>query len=351
MKKKKLVIAVISGFMMLVGFGIKEASELLAVQAATVKGYIKVKHHQRVRLYHLSGKHSNYYALAKYRYPYSKKGKIGRKKLVAYKIGNNSHWILAKDVKLSKPAAKYQQAKLKLPKGYTKKALLQAYQGKPSKAFVTASMQGMQDNNFSRGKKSENKRDEQEQVDLTNVSQTQLTELTSFSLRLINNARKDLALKPWVNSSGTQKLAQDIAKEYSDHRQTIANGHYVAGIVSASQANGLNLNDNYVEDMAGFYHQSSIMTMAQLKQNIYFGLKQMIFGYVGSGEADRNNRSLYQEWQHAGDLFNIQGSIHDRDYNYFGFSISQTENICSLHYISVPTYIVKSEKYNQGFKP
>ncbi len=45
---------------------------------------------------------------------------------------------------------KYVKAKMKLPKGYTRSALLKAYQGKPSASFIKASMKGMKDNDFSR---------------------------------------------------------------------------------------------------------------------------------------------------------------------------------------------------------
>ena len=123
------------------------------------------------------------------------------------------------------------------------------------------------------------------------------------------------------------------------------------GIVKACQKHGLELDDNYVEDMAGFTINKTTMPMGEMKRNVYFGLKQMIFGFAGSGEDERKNKSLYREWEHAGDLFNTQGSSHDGDHNYYGFSISKTGKIYSMHFISVPTFIVGSEKYNTNFRP
>ena len=352
MKKSKFAIAVVNIIFLITIPGLTLGGTE-QVAAATIKGYVKVKKQKKVRLYKISGKHSNFYAKAKYSYPYSAKKKIGKKKRSAYKIGNNSHWILAKDVKVVKKSSPkvYNQAKLKLPKGYTKSQLLLAYQGKPTKNFVNASMQGMKANDFSRLKVSESKADDLTQVDLNQLTPKQIGDLTAFSLRLINEARNDLNLSPWVESNGTGKLAADIALEYSENNKTIKDSHYVPGIVRACHANGLNLDDNFVEDMAGFYNISQTMSMTELKKSVYFGLKQMIFGYVGSGEEGRSNRSYYQEWEHAGDLFNTQGSLHDGDYNYYGFSISHNDNVCSLHFISVPTYVVNSKKYNKGFKP
>ncbi|MEB3363465.1 SEC10/PgrA surface exclusion domain-containing protein [Lactobacillus sp. R2/2] len=187
---------------------------------------------------------------------------------MAYKIGNNSHWILAKDVKVIKKSTKrvYTKAKMVLPSGYTKTELLSAYQGKPSKSFIDASMQGMKINDFSRLKVSESKADDETQVDLGQLTPQQIGDLTAFSLRLINEARNDLNLAPWVASGGTGKLAADIALEYSKNNKTIKDSHYVPGIVRACNANGLKLDDNFVEDMAGFYNPNSTMTMTELKR-------------------------------------------------------------------------------------
>lgn len=258
-----------------------------------------------------------------------------------------------KSVKKTKKSvkARYIKASIKLPKGYTRSALLKAYQGHPSNAFIKASMQGMNNNNFSRIKNGESARDNRTKINLGKLSSSQRKELTLFSLRLINQARKQLGLSPWVYSNGTEKLAVDIANEYQKHGRTIRQGHYVAGIVRACQKNGLQLNDNYVEDLAGFYSKKNTFTMTEAKKDIYFGLKQMLFGYAGSSESGRYVRSNYREWEHAGDLFNTQGSRHDGDYDYYGFSVSKTGHIYSLHYIGVPSFAVKSMEYNHGFKP
>lgn len=158
-------------------------------------------------------------------------------------------------------------------------------------------------------------------------------------------------MKPWVYSDGVQKLADDIATEYGQNKHGIQDGdHYVAGIVKACKKNGLDLNDNYVEDMAGFAHASGKLTMTEMKKNIYFGIKQMIFGYTGATELGRKNKSNYKEWEHAGDLFNTQGSKHDGDYNYYGFSISKTGNVYSMHYVSVPRFVIEDSKYNKNFE-
>lgn len=352
--RKKITIAII-GVLMSVGVGslttnLNPTSQV--VQASTKK-YLKVKGNKKVRLYTSTGKKSKYYAKAKKKYAYSSKKylKISGKKYLAYKIGDNSHYILAKNVNLVKTSTTYKKATIKLPKGYTRAALLKAYKGNPSSSFIKASMKGMNDNSFSRTTAAESKKDNQTKIDPAKLTASQREELAKFSLRLINDARSDLGLKPWVYSSSVEKLAQDIATEYTENKRGIQDGdHYVDGIVKACKKNGLNLDDNYVEDMAGFAHTSGKMTMTEMKKNIYFGIKQMIFGYTGSSEADRKNKNYYREWEHAGDLFNTQGSKHDDDFNYYGFSISKAGNVYSMHYISVPSFIINSSQYNTNFK-
>ncbi len=353
MKKSKLAIAVVN-IIFWVSVPALTLYEPELVKAATVKGYVKTRKNKRTPLYHLSGKKSNFYASPKYTYSYTLKKRIGQKRMQAYKIGSNSHWLLARDAKVIKSNSENLinvQAEMRLPAGYTKAELLEAYEGRPSKEFIDASIKGMEINNFSRIKNAESKADDKNQVDLSNPTPEQIDDLTTFSLRLINQARSDLELDPWQDSIGARKLARDIALEYTANSKTIKDGHYVPGIRRACELNGLNLDDNYVEDMAGFYNLNKVMTMTELKKSIYFGLKQMIFGFAGSGEPGRKDRSNYQEWEHAGDLFNTQGSSHDGDHNFYGFSLSRTGDICSMHFISVPAYIVNNKEYNLGFKP
>lgn len=253
----------------------------------------------------------------------------------------------------------YKKATLKLPAGYTRSALLAA--ATSSKAsqvnskFKQAARTGMKNNSFSRDANwSESKRDDRTKVNLNHLTKKQNLELTQFSLRLLNGARQQLNLPKWQYSTGSQKLAADIASEYNRHHESIKTGHYVPGITRACKKNGLTgqiLKDNYVEDMAGFYSAKKTTTMTQLKKDLYFGLKQMIFGYAGASESGRNRLKNYTEWHHAGDLFNTQGSSHGGDYDYYGFSFSRAGKVYSMHFIGVPTFMVKSPAYNHSFRP
>lgn len=245
------------------------------VQAASKK--VQVKGTKKVRLYTSKGKKTKYYAWPGKKYSYSskKKIKIGKKKYTAYNLTANPYWLLAKNAKVVKATAtNYSEAKIKLPSGYTLPALLEAYKGNPSSSFVKASMEGMEINNFSRIASGESS-DDEKIINPSKLTASEQRELMEFSLKVINSAREQLCLRPWVASSGAQKLADDIAKEYQENGRSIKDGdHYVPGIVKACKQNGLNLDDNYVEDMAGFTISKKTMPMGEMKRNIYFGIKQ-----------------------------------------------------------------------------
>lgn len=355
MKKKTLITALISVSLLAFVSPTLSSQQPQTVQAsASTSGQIKAKRH--AHLYRSNGRHSKYYARKNKLYSYTAAKKIRGRWF--YKIGNNNHWLLAQDgqlVKKNSPKT-YKKASLTLPAGYTRRILLQAAQNSQaaSASFKKACQTGMQQNTFSQDNNwSESKKDDRTKVNLNKLTKAQQKEITNFSLRMINDARADLKLPAWRYSKGSQKLAADIAKEYTKHKKSIRTGHYIAGITRACKQNGLRgplIQDNYVEDMAGFYSKSNRMTMTALKKDVYFGLKQMLFGYAGKNDQAVADLSNYTEWEHAGDLLSTRGSQHDGDFDYYGFSISRAGKVYSLHYIGVPNFVVQSRTYNKNFK-
>lgn len=348
---KKIIISALTGMTLLTGGLFSQNSNF--VQAATKTLTVKKK----APLYHANGKKTGKYLAAKKKYTYtsSKKIKVGKKHYTAYYIPSKKAWVLkSANVTLNKSKSKkvYRKASMTLPKGYTRSALLAAFKGNPSTSFKKACIEGMNDNNFSRlANVSESKKDDQTKVNLSKLTKAQKKELSEYTLRLINQARSELDLPAWQYSTSAQTLANDIASEYTKGNWSIADqhGHYVAGITKACKENGFSgplIEDNYVENMAGFLSSKNTVTMTQIKKDIYFGLKQMIFGYAGSGEQDRNDSSKYVEWQHAASLFNTQGSSHDGGWDYFAFSISKKGKAYSMHFICIPSFAVT--QYHSG---
>lgn len=270
-------------------------------------------------------------------------------------------------------AASYKKAAFTLPKGYTKANLKKAYlytsmsasqkkawlKKKKNAAWLKSwkkiNVKGMKANTFDQTSKAERAADNKTIVKLTkgHLTTSQAKTLATYSLRLINQARSKMGLKKWKYSSGTQKLALEISKEYVANNKTIATGHYVTGIVRATKKVGLKLpgNYNYVEDMAGF-RDSSAITMTAMKKDIYYGLKTMIFGYRYANQSKVKQLSQYTEWEHAGDLMNTQGGQYDGDWDYYGFNVSYTNGTYSMHYIGVPSHLkwAYSGKYWGSFK-
>lgn len=298
-------------------------------------------------------------------YWYDKKTslKIGKKKYTVYLISkrykqlkNKTLYVKANSVNIAK-VPKKTKVTMKVPKGYTlNEVFLAELLSKPTDAFLKANMDGMKQNTFSSSIDYENAKDLTTKVDLNKLSTKNREVLAKFALKVLNQFRKQLKLPAWKYSKGTQKLALDVAKQYQTDKATIQDQqHNVSGIVKAAKKNGLIISDNSIEDLAGFAlpKKTHVVSMNVAKKLVYFGLKQMLFGYKSNGEDAKSisNKDNYTEWYHAGDLLNKRGGKSDGQWNYFGFSISHVGNIYSMHFINVPTVLVKDKTVNKGFKP
>ncbi|MDF7639914.1 SEC10/PgrA surface exclusion domain-containing protein [Lactobacillus sp. ESL0791] len=250
-----------------------------------------------------------------------------------------------------------------LPKEYTREALYKAYNsGYPiaenvDPNFINACKQGVRINNFDRSKAIDQAGDDTTIVDPTHLTPDQQTELSTFALRLINQARACLNLHPWIQSTGTQQLANDIADEYHKDNHTINEDHDVEGIIRASKKNGLNIDGQYIEDLAawGYSSNGSTMTMSQLKKHVYLGIKQCLFGFTPSSgydliypDSEIDKSQNYSEWRHAGDLLSAGENYgYDSFRNYFALSISTSPSSYGkefdAHFISVSSYLINGD--------
>ncbi|MBD5429287.1 SEC10/PgrA surface exclusion domain-containing protein [Lactobacillus sp.] len=242
-----------------------------------------------------------------------------------------------------------------LPKGYTAKRILQVNNNKISKknkaALIAASKTGIKTNTFYGDESDKNKI-----VDVTNLTQSQKLEINRYALKLINSARSKMGKKPWILNKSAMQFADRVAKEYHDNNKSVWDpDHYVAGITRAAVASGLKNAGQVYEDESGLpitseFHGTT-RSMYALKEQIYFNVKQMLFGGFYGREADYNNSSYYTEWEHAGDLLGLRSlKNYDAAYKYFGLSFSDLpsdHSKISVHFIGVAKqYISNSKKFS-----
>lgn len=242
-----------------------------------------------------------------------------------------------------------------LPKssGYTKSNVLKANTGKLSskakKALVRGSMVGMKTNTFTDDDASDNR-----VVTVTNLSASDKEEISRYALAVINSARSQMGKKPWTYSASAVKFADKVAENYQkDGASCWDSDHDVAGIKRAAKVCGLNYTAGQVyEDEAGLpitsEWNSNKRSMKVLKEQVYFNIKQMLFG--GFSGNDYNDASRYFEWEHAGDLLGLRSSRRgfDAPTKYFGVSFSSLDNRrISVHMIGVAKrYILNYKKFN-----
>lgn len=241
-----------------------------------------------------------------------------------------------------------QAASITLPTGYTKNAVIKWNQtGRVSKTLINASKKGMKENNYS------DAGSDNTLVNVTKLSHSQKVELSRYALSLINSARHQLGKKSWTYKSGALHFADRVANQYYSHNRSCWDAdHYVPGIERAAKASGLNSRIGQVyEDEAGLpisseYH-TNMRTMSALKNQIYFNIKQMLFGGFSGSDSQMNDSLRYTEWEHAGDLLGCRTRSYDAKTKYFGISFSglkSDQSKISVHMMGV------AKRYIQNYK-
>lgn len=241
-----------------------------------------------------------------------------------------------------------QAATIKLPQGYTKSAIIKWNQtGRYNQKLVNASIKGMVQNTDAQA--GNNTRE----VNVTHLTKRERTELAKYALSTINSARKQMGKKKWTYKPAAQHFAEKVAKEYYLHgKSNWDQKHYLAGIKRAAKRSGLNNKLGQVyEDEAGLpissdYHDQ-YRPMNVLKKQIYFNIKQMLFGGFYGNDNQMNNPYYYNEWEHAGDLLGLRTKHYDAKTKYFGMAFSGLKDDpskLSVHMLSV------DKRYIQNYK-
>ena len=244
-----------------------------------------------------------------------------------------------------------------IPKGYTWEKVSAADASDENVgALNQASSEGMKTNRFS----SESNADDEEIVDLNNLTSDQNTRLTNFFLDLLNSARSQLGIKQLHADPKNQKLANDIAaiylrdKKFGFITESEPYGHYIKGLVEAARANGLIIVGNPIENMGVAYQTAgdiSIYTekisMTRAKEFIYDTMVGMLFG--GTTEEDGTIRPG-TEYHHARGLLdptNLTGAIS------FHFGVPESGEgkgygAVVTHFILISENVIQSSKDSGG---
>ena len=258
----------------------------------------------------------------------------------------------------------YAENTIVIPKDYTLEKVNKADASDATtediRALDNASSTGMKTNKF----KSESKTDDEEIVDLNALTDSQSKKISDFFVKMLNSVRAQLNLKPIHTDPNNQKLANDIAaiylrdKKFGFVTDTEPTGHYVKGIVEAAHKNGLNINDNNVED-AGINFQtigsSSIFTektsMTQAKKFVYDTIVGMLFG--GTTKEDGTIMEG-TEYHHAASLLaddNLTGAVSFHNAKPDS-GLGAGYGVTVTHFILINQSTIDYSNYNGGtYKP
>lgn len=180
---------------------------------------------------------------------------------------------------------------IKLPAGYTKARVLKVNNNKLSasqkRALIEACKKGMAENNFY-GEDSDKSRI----VDVNHLSYQEKEKISKYTLALINSARSQMGKRSWTYRKGAVTFADRAGQVYEDE----------SGLPITSQWRGTQ------------------RSMYALKQQIYFNVKQMLFGGFYGTKENYNDSSRYTEWEHAGELLGLRSMKgYDAKTKYFAF--------------------------------
>lgn len=173
---------------------------------------------------------------------------------------------------------------------------------------------------------------DEQTVDIDNLTDYQLTDLSNYASSLINQVR-DQAQKAGVNltvgntfvTKGAVQFAKDVAQNYrNDNWDTVKDAHDVKAINRAAADNGLKAvsNENAYED-AGMSRSSTFInrtfTMEDLKRSIF----EVIGGMI--------SKDVNSNWKHTESLVGTGLSGE-----YLGISISRVGDVVTVHVLQVP---------------
>lgn len=244
-------------------------------------------------------------------------------------------------------------ASIYIPKGYTNTRVRKAHQNTISKSeyqkLVTASIKGMKYSNYY----DTNKKDQETVVNPTKLTKAQNKEMSKFALSTINSARVKLHHTKWIYDTRAEHTAKRIANYYyKDNMSCWDSDHDYHAIKLGAKNSGLNYTlGNVYEDEAGLPITSkwpnTLRSMASLKEQTYFNIKQMLFGgFYGS---NYNDRSRYTEYNHASDLLSLDNYASKK--RMFGVAYSTLKSDpskVSVHFIGIPhEYVLNYKKFNK----
>lgn len=246
------------------------------------------------------------------------------------------------------------KTRIAVAKGYTA-GLIEDWCDSPNSKKLTRklkrlSRRGMLSNKFYDRRKADKRK-----VNLANLSNHDQYELSQYALTLINSIRTQLGLPKFTYTASAQSFANDIAKAYNEDNWGDYQGHDISAINQVAKQHGLIQNDNEYEDMCGFDITTGrqYATIYQIKQNIYYNIKQFAFGgfrYHNNQESDKYNLNYYTEWNHADDLFT---GDYSQEFAFSPSYLSQepkynVQKYTSSHYIHVdPENIEKKSLYEK----
>lgn len=185
--------------------------------------------------------------------------------------------------------------------------------------------------------------DKHEKVDLNNLTDQQLQEISLFTSDILSKVRNQLGLNVADDqvTDGSIDIAKKIAQRYQDDFKAgkwQGDWHDSYGINDVANKNGLRPNkasdgtldsvDQPLEDMSSAYYRDTVITMDRLKGDIYDSLLNMILS-AGNGITHPGGTPTY-EMEHSAGLLGftiprVESIKNDKETYEFFLKITENE--------------------------
>lgn len=149
---------------------------------------------------------------------------------------------------------------------------------------------GLENNNYQ-----SNSQAAQEQIELDNLSDDQVTQMNKYAVDLINQVRYEMGVEPFGQNQGTINAVKGMALQYQDKDESLLNGGWHDPLILQNHSENISAFQIYNDHIAGlgfkpfasakgneFEDDSSVPllsvgTMDDLRAMIYYGVMGMLF--------------------------------------------------------------------------
>ncbi len=186
---------------------------------------------------------------------------------------------------------RYGEQSIYLPAGFTLQNITNVDDSASAQALQNqVKKPGLENNNYM-----SNQQAAQEQIEINNLTNDQVTQMNQYALGLVNQVRYELGVEPFGQNQGSINAVKGMALQYQDKNESLLNGSWHDASILQNHSENISSFQIYDDHIAGLGFKSfaaakgkdfeddhsvplfSVETMDDLRAMIYYGVMGMLF--------------------------------------------------------------------------